>query len=161
MNKEDLFADLICQLEKLNQKKELSNNLPPDWFEPGMMENLDQYYGEYIASEGKIILRTEVKGLRYENRTPRLNRLAVGDPVKVLRDPENQYNPNNFTVVDELGENIGNLPANLCNALAPPIDAGAAEIYNSRISYIEKLLERSRYAQQGVLFLLIEIRITK
>ncbi len=159
MNREDLLAGFLSEIEKLNQKKELAGSLPEDWFEPGMMENLDQYGGEYLAAEGKIILKTIVKGLRYENRTPRLDRLSVGDLVKVLRDPENQYNPNNFTVVNESGESLGNLPAELCNALAPLTDSGAAEISDTRVSYMERILERSRYAEQGVLFLRIEIHL--
>lgn len=159
MNKEEMLAGLLSELEKLNKKKELGQTLPEDWFEPGLMENLDQYEGDYDAAGGRITLKTEVKGLRYENRTPRLDRLAVGDPVRVLRDPNNQYNPNNFTITDEFGENLGNLPAELCNALAPLIDSGTAEIVCARVSYLEKILERSRYAKQGILFLQIELRL--
>ena len=159
MSKEQMLAGLLSELEKLNKKKELGQALPEDWFEPGMMENLDQYEGSYDAKEGRIVLKTEVKGLRYENRTPRLDRLNVGDPVIVLRDPNNQYNPNNFTITNEFGENLGNLPAELCNALAPLVDSGTAEISDAKVSYLEKILERSRYAKQGVLFLQIEIRL--
>lgn len=160
MYKEEMLARLLEELEKLNAKQELAAARPEDWFEPGMMQNLDQYGGEYREAEGVVILRTEVKGLRYENRTPRLDRLAVGNHVRVLRDPDNRYNPNNFTVENEFGENLGNLPAELCNALAPLTDSGAAELTDVTVSYLEKLLERSRYAKQGVLFLQIEVRLS-
>lgn len=159
MNKKEMLDGLLSELEKLNHKKELAQTLPMDWFEPGMMENLDQYEGTYAESGSRVILKTEVKGLRYENRSPRLDRMAVGDPVKVLRDPDNPYNPNNFTIANEFGENLGNLPAELCNALAPLIDSGIAEFIDTRVSYLEKILERSRYAKQGVLFLRIEIAL--
>ena len=160
MHKEDMLARLMDELEKLNMKKDLATSRPENWFEPGMMENLEQYGGEFRETDGIVVLKTEVKGLRYENRTPRLDRLETGDRVSVLRDPENRYNPNNFTVENARGENLGNLPAELCNALAPLVDSGAAEITDVTVSYLEKILNRSRYAKQGVLFLQIEIRLS-
>ena len=159
MHKETLLAPLLEELEKLNAKRALADSRPEDWFEPGMMEHLEQYGGEYRPAEGVIVLKTEVKGLRYEDRTPRLDRLAVGDPVRILRDPENRYNPNNFTVENSQGENLGNLPAELCNAMAPPVDAGEAVIADAVVSWVERILERSRYARQGVLFLRLTLRL--
>lgn len=40
-----LKQDLIIEINKLAHKFELSSVIPDDYFEPGMMENLDQYYG--------------------------------------------------------------------------------------------------------------------
>ena len=150
---------LLTEMAKLHARHELSKDMGPDFFEPGMMEHLEQYGGEYRPAEGVIVLKTEVKGLRYEDRTPRLDRLAVGDPVRILRDPENRYNPNNFTVENTQGENLGNLPAELCNAMAPPVDAGEAVIADEVVSWVERILERSRYARQGVLFLRLTLRL--
>lgn len=42
-----LKQDLIIEINKLAHKFELSSVIPDDYFEPGMMENLDQYYGSY------------------------------------------------------------------------------------------------------------------
>ena len=159
MSKEEMLERLLAELEKLEEKREFSSVMPDDWFEPGQMENLDQYAGEYDAAAGRIILKTEVKGLRYENRTPRLDRLAVGDAVRIVRDPENPYNPNNYTVENEFGENLGNLPAEICNAMAPLTDSGFAEITDARVSYLERIRDRSRYAKQGILFLRIEMKL--
>lgn len=36
------------------------------YYEPGMMEYLEQNYGSYDEETGKILLRFEVKGTRYE-----------------------------------------------------------------------------------------------
>ena len=159
MNKDEMIEKLLLELEKLEQKRRLGAALPEDWFEPGQMENLEQYAGIFDESEGQIFLKTEVKGLRYEDRTPRRDRLSVGDSVRILRDPENPYNPNNFTVENDFGENLGNLPAELCNALAPLVDAGYAEISEAGISYLERIRDRSRYAKQGILFVHIELRL--
>lgn len=86
-----LKQDLIIEINKLAHKFELSSVIPDDYFEPGMMENLDQYYGSYDETTQTIILKTEVKGLRYEERTPRLEKISVGDPVVVAREESNIY----------------------------------------------------------------------
>lgn len=117
-----------------------------EYFEPGMMENLDQYKGEYDETKNVIIIRVESKGLRYENRTQNLEKVSVNDSVYIKRESANAFNSNNFTIESEMGVTLGNLPADLCNALAPLYDSGYATILKSTVSYIEKLRERSRYA---------------
>lgn len=50
-----LKQDLIIEINKLAHKFELSSVIPDDYFEPGMMENLDQYYGSYVPYKiGKL-----------------------------------------------------------------------------------------------------------
>ena len=146
-------ADLLEEATKLQAKKELLSTVGPDYYEPGNMENLDQYLGLYDESSNTITIRTNVKGLRYEDRTPRLDYLAVGAPVQLVREPGNPYNANNFRILSQGGENLGNLSAELCNVIAPLFDLGYAEIENAHASYIERIKDRSRYAQQGVLFI--------
>ena len=51
--------DLLEFVSFLNQKFELSKTVEPDYFEPGMMENLDQYKGEYDESNNMITLRVD------------------------------------------------------------------------------------------------------
>ena len=91
-----LKEDLLSFTESLNQKFELSKTVSEDYYEPGMMENLEQYKGEYDRESNTIILRTEAKGLRYDNRTRNLEKMSVGDSVDIERDSGNLYNPNNF-----------------------------------------------------------------
>lgn len=150
---------LLAEVSRHDEKYQLSKTVGPDYYEPGMMENLDQYLGEYDEVRGIIKLRTEVKGLRYDNRTQRLDFLSVGDSVKIVRDESNLYNTNNFAVQTENGESLGSLSAELCNAIAPLFDMGYAVIEYSIVSYLEKIRQRSRYAKQGVLFLEIIIRL--
>lgn len=153
-----LKEDLLAFVESLNQKFELSKTVSEDYYEPGMMENLEQYKGEYDREANIIILRTEAKGLRYDNRTRNLEKMSVGDSVDIERDSGNLYNPNNFTIKDKV-YSLGNLPAELCNALAPLYDTGYATVLSSAISYIEKLKDRSRYAKQGVMFVELTIKL--
>jgi hypothetical protein len=151
--------ELLQFVEATKEKYELSKTVGPDYYEPGMMENLDQYYGNYDSEAEVITIRTDVKGLRYENRTRRLDKLSVSDEVLIKRDKENTFNANNFNITNAKGESLGTLSAPLCNALAPLYDAGYVAITESKVSYIEKLSERSRYAQQGVLFVELKIKL--
>jgi hypothetical protein len=144
---------------KLQEKKELAASVGPDWYEPGRMENLDQYLGLFNESTQTITLRTESKGLRYDERTPRLDYLSIGDPVQLVREPENPFNSNNIRILSENGEDLGNMSADLCNAIAPLLDAGSLFIRSSSVSYIERIRDRSRYARQGVLFVEITMEL--
>ena len=156
---------LICKEELIklaaayNKKLELSREVGPDHYDPGMMENLEQYKGVYDEAIKQIVIRCELKGLRYDNRTASLEVMAVGDDVSVVRDASNMFNSNNFSVSSVSGASLGYLPAELCNALAPLYDAGCASIISSVITYIEKIGQRSRYAKQGILFLELIIKL--
>lgn len=150
--------ELLHIAEKLQNKKELSAHIGPDYYEPGNMENLDQYCGLFDETNDQLVIRTESKGLRYEGRTPRLDTLSVGDPVKLVREPNNPFNENNIMILSEKGENLGNLSAELCNAISPLLDPGYLTIEEAHVSYIERIRDRSRYAKQGVLFIEVHFR---
>ena len=151
--------ELIKLTAAYNKKLELSREVGPDHYDPGMMENLEQYKGIYDAAIKQIVIRCELKGLRYDNRTANLEAMAVGDDVSVVRDASNMFNRNNFAVSSVSGASLGYLPAELCNALAPLYDAGCAPIISSVITYIEKIGQRSRYAKQGILFVELIIKL--
>ena len=154
----DLKEFFLERIGEYDRKYELSKTVGPDYYEPGMMENLDQYYGRE-EPPGIYLVKVDAKGLRYEERTPKLKECKVNDPVKIVRDRENEYNSNNFNIVLSDGFVIGMLPANLCNVVAPLFDMGYLVIDSAKISYIEQLQDRSRYAKQGVLFVEMHIRL--
>ena len=157
LNIEHAKEDLLREASLLQEKKDLAPSVGPDYFEPGRMEFLDQYLGIFDADTNSLTIRAEAKGLRYEERTPRLDFLSVGDPVQLVREPGNPFNENNIMILSESRENLGNLPAELCNAIAPLADLGYAVMKNAHISYLERIRDRSRYARQGVLFVEFEI----
>ena len=160
-NREERLEALIRELKKLHEKLELSAKVGPDYFEPGMMEYLDQYEGTYDPETGKIVMRFEAKGTRYDGRTERIEMIHIGDPVTVLRDPENQYNPNNFTIVTGKNQNLGNVPKELCNAMADLYDAGDLIFESASVSFADPVTKRSRHAKQAVLFIELNARIAK
>ena len=159
LNNEYMEA-LISELDKLHARHELAEQVAPDYFEPGMMEYLDQSDGSYDETTGIIELRFESKGTRYGDRTEQIESLSVGDQLHVERDPDNQYNGNNFIIKTEKDKDVGNMPAELCNAIAPLYDSCMLEITESKVSFVEPISKRSRHAKQAILFIDLKCRVT-
>ena len=151
---------LISELNKLHARHELAEQVAPDYFEPGMMEYLDKSDGIYDEAAGTVELRFESKGTRYGDRTEQIESLSVGDQLHVERDPDNQYNGNNFIIKTEKDKDVGNMPAELCNAIAPLYDSGMLEITESKVSFVEPISKRSRHAKQAILFIDLKCRVT-
>ena len=149
------FLEII---QECNHKYELSKIVGPDYYEPGMMENLEQYCG-FSDDQGNYIIRIDIKGLRYENRSAKLQKCKVGDEVNIIRDTKNSYSANNFNVSLSDGFIMGTLPANFCDAIASLYDLGFLVIEKAFISYIEQLNVRSRYAKQGVMFVELHVHL--
>ena len=150
---------LINELEKLHHRLELSQTVTPEYFEPGMMEYLDKSDGTYDPQTGGIMLRFEAKGTRYDGRTEIIEKMKSGDTITVLRDRENPYNSNNFTMVNGRGSNVGNMPMELCNAIAPLFDSGMLVFENAFASFVDPITKRSRHAKQAMLFVELHCRV--
>ena len=156
---EELWA-FLDYVDGHHQKHELASTIEPYSYDPGNTENLEQFEGLYFPMSGKVILSTEVKGLRYENRSRHLESVSVGDTVELRRDKANPYNSNNFELFTSDGRTLGSLSAELCNRLAPLYDTGRAEVTEVKASYIEQFDDRSRYVKQGVLFVKLTILVS-
>ncbi|MBQ8171458.1 MAG: hypothetical protein IJZ95_05675 [Oscillospiraceae bacterium] len=155
---DERFNDLMKEIEKLHHRHELSKTVTPDYFEPGMMEYLDKSEGIYEPETGRITLRFEAKGTRYDGRTEYIEKMQCGDRITVLRDRANPYNSNNFTMENARGDNVGHFPAELCNVIAPLYDNDLLTIDEAFISFVDPLTKRSRHAKQAVLF--VEVHCT-
>lgn len=149
--------NLLAEIEKLHQRHELSKTVGADYFEPGMMEYLEQSEGVFDETNGEILIRFEVKGTRYEGRTEQIEKVKNGDSVRIVRDCENPYNANHFMILTEKGKNLGNMPAQLCNTIAPLHDNGKLSFTQAQVSFVEPISRRSRHAKQAVLF--VEVKI--
>lgn len=124
-----------------------------------MMEYLDKSDGTYDPQTGGIMLRFEAKGTRYDGRTEIIEKMKSGDTITVLRDRENPYNSNNFTMVNGRGSNVGNMPMELCNAIAPLYDSGMLVFENAFASFVDPITKRSRHAKQAMLFVELHCRV--
>lgn len=156
---QDRIKALKRETVKLHARNELADTVTDDYYEPGMMEYLDQSDGYFDAETGIAELRFESKGTRYGDRTEQIESLKPGDGIIVERDPDNRYNSNNFVLKTASGKDVGNMPAELCNAIAPLYDAGELEILESKVSFVDPISKRSRYAKQAMLFVYLKCRI--
>lgn len=149
---EDMMAGLIEQIEKLHARHELASQVGPDYFEPGMMEYLGESDAVYDRATGEIELVFEARGTRYEGRSEEIEHVKVGNLIRVIREETNPYNSNNFTLTTKSGRNVGNMPAELCNVIAPLYDRGILLLKGAEVSFVEPITKRSRHAKQAVLF---------
>ena len=144
------------EIVKLHARYELAGTVTDDYYEPGMMEYLDQSDGSFDAETGIAELRFESKGTRYGDRTEQIESLKPGDVIIIERDPDNRYNSNNFVLKTAGGKDVGNMPAELCNAIAPLYDAGELEFIGAEVSFVDPISKRSRYAKQAMLFVYLK-----
>ena len=131
---------LLTEMSKLHAQHELSKTMGSDYFEPGMVE-----YPE---------------GTRYDGRTEQIEKVKTGDVIRITRNPENPYNPNNFRLFTERGKDVGNMPAELCNAVAPLYDEGNLVINSATVSFVDPISKRSRHAKQAILFVEMHANLT-
>ena len=155
----DQLELLLAEADKFMKKYELSKTVGPDYYEPGMMEHLDKYWGQYFPDRREFLLRFEVKGTRYAGRTEKIEKVQINDHLRVVRDRENAYNHNNFLLTTEKGQDVGTLPAELCNAIAPLFDSGQISFKEARVSYAQPISQRSRYAKQAILFVELNLQL--
>lgn len=150
---------LLKEIAKLHDRHELSKEMKPGFFEPGMMEYLEQSDGIWDENTGKLVLHFESKGTRYDGRTEQIEKVKPGDVIRISRDPANPYNPNNFLLFTEKGKDVGNMPAELCNAVAPLYDAGNLMIESACVSFVDPISKRSRHAKQAILFVEMQAKL--
>ena len=156
---DERIESLLEEVDKLHARNELSQTVGADYFEPGMMEYLDQSEGLFNTETGEVLLRFEVKGTRYEGRTEQIEKIQLLDKVLVQRDEKNSYNANNFELLTTTGKSLGYIPAELCNVIAPLYDSGELRVVKAYVSYVEPISKRSRHAKQAVLFVELKLRI--
>ena len=151
---------LLTEMAKLHARHELSQDMGPDYFEPGMMEYPEQSDGSWDEATGELVLRFESRGTRYDGRTEQIEKVKTGDVIRITRDPENAFNPNNFLLFTEKGKDVGNMPAELCNAVAPLYDKGFLAIESAKVSFVDPISKRSRHAKQAILFVEMNAKLT-
>lgn len=161
MVERELVDNLLGEVDKLKKRNELSNIVGPDYFEPGQMEYLDQSYGNYDESTGSIVIRFESKGTRYNGRTEQIEKVKLGDFIQITRGKENKFNSNNFLLLTKRGRDVGCMPADLCNAIAPLYDKGNLSFIEAKVSFVEPISKRSRHAKQAMLFVEFKCILSK
>lgn len=151
--------NLLKEVEKLHTRHELAGTVGPDYFEPGMMEYLEQAEGSYDEKTGELVLRFESRGTRYDGRTEQIEKVKPGDEIRVTREETNPFNHNNFLLLTGKGWDVGCMPAELCNVIAPLYDEGSLVFEGAEVSFAEPISKRNRHAKQAVLFVNLRARV--
>lgn len=152
---------LIELAQQLHERAELAKTMTSSYFEPGKMEYPEQYEGVFDEANGTLLLRFEVKGTRYDGRTEQIEKVHLGDVLQIVRDEENEFNHNNFNLMTLTGKDVGNMPAEICDVLAPIYDNQELSFESVSVSYVEPISRRSRHAKQAILFVELKACIRK
>ncbi len=79
---------------------------------------------EYAGIEEAAAFHTKLAGVTFEGRQDALERLTAGTPLRLERQPDNEYDANACALFDPHGDQVGFFNRRLAAALAPAIDAG-------------------------------------
>ncbi|MBI3976494.1 MAG: single-stranded-DNA-specific exonuclease RecJ, partial [Armatimonadetes bacterium] len=81
--------------------------------------------GGFRGIEGAWSFYTKVAGVTFEGRQELLPSVRTGQPLHLVRQPANPYDPHAIAVLTADRQQLGFLSARLAGRLAPSIDAGA------------------------------------
>lgn len=79
---------------------------------------------EYAGIGDAGSFHTKLAGVTFEGRQDVLGRLAPGSPLRLVRQPDNEFDANAVAVLDPHGDQVGFLNRRLAGVLASVIDAG-------------------------------------
>jgi single-stranded-DNA-specific exonuclease len=82
--------------------------------------------GEYTGIDDASSFHTKLAGVTFEGRQEVVARLTPGTPLRLDRQPENEFDTCACAVFEPRGDQVGFLNRRLAAVLAPAIDAGAA-----------------------------------
>jgi len=108
---------IISRLKK-QKKSSVSVNKENDI---NSIDNFSIKVDKYIPEPGDT-LTTNVVGVTYEGRQDILKTQNIGTPVRLIREPHNEYDSNAIKIVLENGLSIGYINKDLASKIAPIID---------------------------------------
>jgi single-stranded-DNA-specific exonuclease len=82
--------------------------------------------GDYEGITDAESFHTKLAGVSFGGRQDVVARLVAGEPLRLVRQPDNEFDACACAVFDARGDQVGFFNRRLAAALAPAIDAGAA-----------------------------------
>jgi single-stranded-DNA-specific exonuclease len=79
---------------------------------------------DYAGIEDAPSFHTKLAGVSFEGRQELVAALSPGSALRLVRQPDNRFDPNAIAVLDPSGEQVGFLNRRLASVLAPAIDGG-------------------------------------
>ncbi|MDZ4655540.1 MAG: single-stranded-DNA-specific exonuclease RecJ [Coriobacteriia bacterium] len=80
--------------------------------------------GEYSGIGEADAFHTKLVGVTFEGRQDVVSRLTPGSPLRLERQPDNEYDANACALFDAFGDQVGFFNRRLAAAFAPFVDAG-------------------------------------
>ena len=96
-----------------------------------------------------------LSGTQYEGRNERIEKVKVGDPVELVREPDNIYDKNAIDVRNEEGS-LGHLAADASSVLAPYLDDDRIT-YEAVVSEVTPLSKRSSRCKNALISIHIDV----
>lgn len=141
LDKDKIYKKLVENaIEAINDGKKLESIFSVDYIN----KQLDEYENKF-----------EVQGTQYEGRNDRIEKIKVGDKLKLFREPDNDHDLNAIELKNRSGS-IGHLPWNAANLLSPAIDAGLIKA-EAEVVEVTPLSQRSNKAKKALLYVKILI----
>jgi superfamily II DNA/RNA helicase len=79
---------------------------------------------DYFTNPGTIYFKTYVVGLQYENRLGHLSEVSEGDELKLVREPDNVFDPYAMAVYTDAGQKLGYIRSSKAFVLSTLSDEG-------------------------------------
>lgn len=96
-----------------------------------------------------------LSGTQYEGRNERIEKVKVGDPVELVREPDNIYDKNAINVRNAEGS-LGHLAADASSVLAPYLDDDSIT-YEAVVSEVTPLSKRSSRCKNALISIHIDV----
>ena len=129
-----------------DEKNELLNNDYNDesyYIFDDAMDDEDEDIGVYQFNDIPVV------GTQYENRNERIEKVRVGDPVELVREPDNQYDFNAI-LVRTCDGSLGYISAEDNSFIAPLLDSGEFTC-EAEVTTVIPLSKRSEKCRASIL----------
>lgn len=101
---------------------------------------------DYFTNPGTIDFKTYVVGLQYENRLEYLSEVSEGDELKLVREPDNVFDPHAMAVHTNAGQKLGYIRSSKAFVLSTLFDEGW-----QFSCYVERMYPASRHPNRRLL----------
>ena len=150
---------LIAWVDDLINKRALLDI--PGLYE-GVYSTIDKdEQAEYIESASEAVITIKVSGTKYEGRPARIEGIKKGQGVKLARDKQNAYDSNCIEILNAQNESLGNLPGELATVLSPLLDAGEANIIDSKVAIVTPPSQLKDKRKAPILYVSFKVKLNK
>ncbi len=116
---------------------------------------------EYKKGDRWVKIGIEVMGTQFNDRSTLIENVKEGDPLQILRDPDNFFDRFTLSVCDHSGQELGTMWMNLADVLSPVLDEGFAQIIESHATEVVPLSIREDGAVKPILKMEMTIFLTQ